>query len=161
MIRMTVEGVGLDHFGQTVVVLRDGRGVKLLPIWIGAAEARSIQMELEKAQPPRPLSHDLLLSLIAALRGHITRIVINDLLDATFYATIDVETPAGTKHLDARPSDAIALAVRARCPIFVDGSALEALVDANENIPDLGTRAETENEDDDDETARFRRLIGE
>ncbi|HEX8464503.1 MAG TPA: bifunctional nuclease family protein, partial [Abditibacterium sp.] len=118
---MTIEGVGFDHLKQTVVVLKDWEGAKLLPIWIGPAEARAIAIELEGARPARPLSHDLLLGIVASVRGRVTRVVINDLQDATFYATIDIDTPKGTKHIDARPSDAIAVAVRAKCPVFVDG----------------------------------------
>ena len=153
MVRMTIEGVGFDQMRQTVVVLKDGGGKKLLPIWIGPAEARSIQIELEGAQSPRPLSHDLLVTLIAALRGRVTRIVINDLIEGTFYATIDIDTPRGMRHIDSRPSDAIAIAVRAKCPLFVDGGALEALVDAEEmgGAPDL--------EESDEELERFRRLL--
>ena len=98
-----------------------------MPIWIGPAEARAIQVELEGQQSPRPLSHDLLITLIATMRGRVTRVVVNDLLEGTFYATIDIDTPRGMRHIDARPSDAIAVAVRAKCPLFVDGGALEAL----------------------------------
>ncbi|RYG61886.1 bifunctional nuclease family protein, partial [bacterium] len=95
-----------------------------------------------------------------------TRVVINDLLDSTFYATIDVDTPVGTRHIDARPSDAIALAVRAKCPIFVDGGAENALVDAEaiqatpEPSPETTEIALEENVND-DEIDRFRRLLGE
>ena len=166
MIEMHIEGIGFDHYRQTVVVLKDPDTDKLLPIWIGPAEARSIQIELEGARPGRPMSHDLMLSLVEALRGRVSRIVINDLLDATFYATIDIDTPTGTKHIDARPSDAIALAVRAKCPIFVDGGAQNALVDAEaiQGAPDA--EAEEESSDplevkDDDDIDRFRRLLGE
>jgi len=167
MIRMTIEGIGFDHYRQTVVVLKDPDSEKLLPIWIGPMEARAIQIELEGARPGRPMSHDLMLALIEALRGRVVRVVVNDLLDATFYATIDVDTPTGTRHIDARPSDAIALAVRAKCPIFVDGGAQNALVDAEtiQGTPD----SEPENLDDvasdeiegEDEITRFRRLLGE
>lgn len=156
MVRMTIEGVGFDQMRQTVVVLKDSGGNKLLPIWIGPIEARAIQIELEGGQSSRPLSHDLLISLIASLRGRVTRVVINDLLEGTFYATIDIDTPRGMRHLDARPSDAIAVAVRAKCPIFVDGGAIEALVDAEEmgGAPDI-------EEESDEELERFRRLLDE
>ena len=169
MIRMTIEGIGFDHYRQTVVVLKDPDSEKLLPIWIGPMEARAIQIELEGARPGRPMSHDLMLALIEALRGRVVRVVVNDLLDATFYATIDVDTPTGTRHIDARPSDAIALAVRAKCPIFVDGSAQNALVDAEtiQGSPDaepasLEDMAPEEVEiEGEDEITRFRRLLGE
>ena len=165
MIRMNIEGIGFDHYRQTVVVLKDPDSEKLLPIWIGPAEARAIQIELEGARPGRPMSHDLMLALVEALRGRVARVVVNDLLDATFYATIDIETPTGTRHIDARPSDAIALAVRAKCPIFVDGNAQSALVDAEaiqgaprieDGEPELPPPPEEESE-----IERFRRLLGE
>ena len=168
MLRMTVEGVGFDNSRQTVVVLKDWEGKKLLPIWIGPAEARAIAIEMEGARPSRPLSHDLLLSLVSLARGRITRVVINDLQDSTFYATIDIDTPTGTRHIDSRPSDAIAVAVRAKCPVFVDGGALEALIDANEiqGLPEssdqsLATPEEPEPVQSDEEIERFRRLLGD
>ena len=132
MLRMIVEGIGFDHLRQTVVVLKDWDGRKLLPIWIGPNEAKAIAWEMEGLAPPRPGTHDLLLTTVRSARGHITRVVINDLQDATFYATLDIDTPRGLRHIDARPSDAIAIAVRARCPVFVDGSALGALIDIEE-----------------------------
>jgi len=163
MIRMNIEGIGFDHHRQTVVLLKDPETDKLLPIWIGPAEARAIQIEIEGARPSRPMSHDLMLSLIEALRGRVSRVVVNDLLDSTFYATIDVDTPSGTKHIDARPSDAIALAVRAKCPIFVDGGAQNALVDpeAIQGRPDSEATEDLAPDSGDDEIDRFRRLLGE
>ncbi len=158
---MTIEGVGFDHLRETVVVLKDWEGTRLLPIWIGPAEARAIAIELEGARPARPMSHDLLLAVIAAAQGRVTRVVINDLQDATFFATIDIDTPKGTRHIDSRPSDALAVAVRAKCPVFVDGGAIGALIDAEEvnGLPDLPD-AEANNGED-DEAARFRRLLGD
>ena len=183
MLRMTVEGVGFDHHKQTVVVLKDWDGRKILLIWIGPNEAKSIALELEGAKPPRPLSHDLLLSCIEIGRGRVARVVINDLQEGTFFATIDIDTPRGEMHIDSRPSDAIALAVRAKCPIFVDGSAIEALIEMNEitadgpltageagsellfseessqsSMPPLHSVKDMGTDDDID---RFKRLIGE
>ena len=161
MVRMTIEGVGFDQMRQTVVVLKDWEDKKLLPIWIGPAEARAIQIELDGQQSPRPLTHDLLVSAIASLRGRVTRVVINDLVEGTFYATIDIDTPRGMRHIDARPSDAIAVAVRVKCPLFVDGSALQALINADElgNVPDV--ESEEEPVEIDEELERFRRLLDE
>jgi bifunctional DNase/RNase len=188
MLRMIIEGVGFDHQKQTVVVLKDWEGSKLLPIWIGPSEAKAIALELEGAKPSRPLSHDLLLQAIALAQGKVTRIVINDLQDATFYATIDIDTPDGIKHIDARPSDAIAVAVRAKCPVFVDGAVEESLIEmsdvvtateSSEDVSELETSAEEaaflenalglinseENKDEptenNDEIERFKRLIGD
>ena len=160
MVRMTIEGVGFDQMRQTVVVLKDWEGKKLLPIWIGPAEARAIQVELEGTQSPRPLTHDLLVSAIASLRGRVTRIVINDLLEGTFYATLDIDTPRGMRHIDARPSDAIAVAVRVKCPLFVDGGALEAMIDADQlgSVPNVEEN-EAEEIETDEEMERFRRLL--
>lgn len=162
MVRMTIEGVGFDQMRQTVVVLKDWEDKKLLPIWIGPAEARAIQVELDGGQSPRPLTHDLLVSAIASLRGRVTRIVINDLIDGTFYATIDIDTPRGMRHIDARPSDAIAVAVRVKCPLFVDGGAIEALIDADQlgSVPDVEDHDE-EPAEADEELERFRRLLDE
>ena len=164
MLRMTIEGVGFDHLRQTVVVLKDWEGKKLLPIWIGAAEAKAIALELEGARPSRPLSHDLMLNCIDLARGRVTRVVINDLQDSTFYATIDIDTPTGTKYVDSRPSDAIAIAVRAKCPVFIDGGALEALIE----VAEMQSMAETDSEGepneidgDEDDLTRFRRLLGD
>lgn len=188
MLRMTVEGVGFDHHRQTVVVLKDWEARKLLLIWIGPNEARSIALELEGAQPSRPLSHDLLLSCIQAAGGRVARVVINDLQEGTFYATIDIDTPRGIIHIDSRPSDAIAVAVRAKCPVFVDGGALDALIEMNDVISESNPLTDELEEEPnsnsqilplessegslrslppaadphaEEEIARFKRLIGE
>ncbi len=141
MLRMIVEAVAFDHRQNKVVLLKDEDGQKVLPIWIGPGEARAIALELEGALPPRPLSHDLMLSTIHLAQGSVMRVVINDLQDDTFYATIELDTPRGAVLIDSRPSDAIALAVRARCPIFATGNALNGLVDRDEIIaPDSENR---------------------
>ncbi len=121
MIEMQVGGLGFDPRNLSpIVLLRDQEEMNFLPIWIGVFEAAAIAMELQSIQPPRPMTHDLLKTAIESLGGKITRIVINDVKDGTFYALIDVETKeAKTISLDARPSDAIALAVRGKVPVFV------------------------------------------
>lgn len=183
MLRMVIEGVGFDHQKHRVVVLKDWEGRRLLPIWIDASQARAIAWELEGVRSSRPGSHDLLLQCVRLADSRITRIVINDLQDSTFYATIDLETSQGMRHIDARPSDAIALAVRANCPVFVDGNALEALIDLEENetpensVIELPDNIETEslledinaglskmapdNTIQEDEIQRFKRLLEE
>lgn len=178
MLRMVVEGVGFDHLKQTVVVLKDWESQKLLPIWIGPSEAKAIALELEGAVPSRPLSHDLLLSIIQLAQGTVSRVIINDLQDATFYATIEIETSNGTRHIDARPSDAIAIAVRAKCPLFVDAAAQDALIEMSDVVTNkheedsfddenaLDSEDQSENDDnlpasDKDEIERFRRLLGD
>jgi len=180
MLRMVVEGVGFDHRKQTVVVLKDWDGQKLLPIWIGPSEAKAIALELEGARPGRPLSHDLLLAALILAQHKVTRVVINDLQDSTFFATVDIDTPEGIKHIDARPSDAIAIAVRAKCPVFVDGNVEDALIEmsdvvtsenpaedlgeiADEALPFEDVAADEGSTDprSDEEIERFKRLIGD
>lgn len=174
MLRMIVEAVAFDHRQNKVVLLKDEDGQKVLPIWIGPGEARAIALELEGALPPRPLSHDLMLSSIHLAQGSVMRVVINDLQEDTFYATIELDTPRGAVLIDSRPSDAIALAVRARCPIFATGNALNGLVDRDEiiapdseiendaidEVPDL-LLEDLPSPDVDDEISRFRRLVGD
>jgi len=118
---MQVGGLGFDPRNLSpLVLLRDAEELNFLPIWIGVFEAAAIAMELQGVQPPRPMTHDLLKNVIDNLGGKIQRIVINDIKDGTFYALIEVENKEGKMlDLDARPSDAIALAVRSHSPVFV------------------------------------------
>jgi bifunctional DNase/RNase len=130
MRRVRVEGVGVDNYLQTVVVLRDVEAPRWLPIWIGHVEATAIQARLEGKVAARPLSHDLLKNLCAALNLRVIGINIHDLQNNTFIACITLEDQARQRHeVDSRPSDAIALAIRVDCPIFVSGTALEAMRD--------------------------------
>jgi len=121
MIEMQVGGLGFDPRNLSpIVLLRDAEELNFLPIWIGVFEAAAIAMELQGTQPPRPMTHDLLKNSIESLGAKIQRIVINDIKDGTFFALIDIENKEGkVASLDARPSDAIALAVRAKIPIYV------------------------------------------
>ena len=124
-IRMRVGGLILDPESNTpIVVLRDSAGGRFLPIWIGPFEANAIVMRLEGVEPPRPYTHDLLMSSLNSLDATVRHIVICDLKDNTFYARIHLDRGESEVVLDARPSDAIALALRAEAPIFV---ALEVL----------------------------------
>ncbi|MEO6906831.1 MAG: bifunctional nuclease family protein [Abditibacteriaceae bacterium] len=161
---MIVEGIGIDPSKQPVVVLKDTESERILPIWIGPGEARAIELELRGVKPDRPLSHDLLLAAIRMAHGKVLQVIVNDLQDATFYATIDIETPTGIEHIDSRPSDAIALAVRAGCPVFIEGNVETALMDAAQ----MSGRDELPNEEvngeangDAEEIERFKRLLGE
>ena len=124
-----VRGVVVDSRNQQpVVLLEDKKGGMVLPIWVGPAEAQAIVMELNKATPPRPMSHDLMRNLVAGLRGEVVRVVITELKSGTFFASIDLKGPERSFTLASRPSDAIALALRVKAPIFakreVMGSAL-------------------------------------
>lgn len=121
MIEMQVGGLGFDPRNLSpLVLLRDAEELNFLPIWIGVFEAAAIAMELQGVQPPRPMTHDLLRIAIENLGGKIERVIINDIKEGTFYGLIEIINKEGkTINLDARPSDAIALAVRSRCPVYV------------------------------------------
>jgi len=126
MRKMELQGVNLDVMtNQPVIILRDGEDKKLLPIWIGQFEAQAILMEIQGIQPPRPLTHDLLRNVIERLKGSVEKVRINELRGGTFFATIDVKVNAETLAIDSRPSDAIALAVRLKVPIFAEEAVLE------------------------------------
>lgn len=121
MIEMQVGGIGFDPRNLSpIVLLRDAEELNFLPIWIGVFEAAAIAMELQGVRPPRPMTHDLFKTAIENLGAKVTRIIINDVKEGTFYAIIEVETKEGkTLNLDARPSDAIAIAVRCQQPLYV------------------------------------------
>lgn len=121
MIQMEVGGLGFDPRNfSPLVLLKDKDELNFLPIWIGIFEATAIAMELQGVKAPRPMTHDLLKDVIDKFGARITRVVINDIKEGTFYAIVEVETKDAKKlELDARPSDAIALAVRSSCPVFV------------------------------------------
>jgi bifunctional DNase/RNase len=127
LIEMTVKGVILDPTTNTpVVLLRDLADVRILPIWIGGAEANAIATQMENLAPARPMTHDLLRLVIDSLRARVSRIVVSDLKDATFYAVIHLEVADGDAvTVDSRPSDAIALALRTKAPIFVEESVID------------------------------------
>ena len=120
MIELQVGGLGFDPRNMSpLVLLRDQDELNFLPIWIGIFEAAAIAMELQNVKPPRPMTHDLLKGAISGLGGKIRRIVINDMKEGTFFATVEVDKDGKLIKLDSRPSDAIALAVRAHVPIMV------------------------------------------
>lgn len=129
MSEVRVVGVALDSAGQQVILLKptDERagGGKLLPIWIGALEVTSIMAAVQQAEVPRPLAHDLMRSIVEALGATVDRVEITSLEEGTFYAVVHLITPAGEHTIDARPSDAIALATRAQAPIDVSDDVLE------------------------------------
>lgn len=158
MVRLVVESVAFDFKGQKVVLLKDPPGRRLLPIWIGPEEARAIALELEGVVPRRPQLHDLLFSTLHLAGASIMRVVINDLTDDAFLATIELDSPQGAKLIDARPSDAIALAVRARCPIYATGNVLNALV-AMDDLIAIHEAQEPPTPILNDDMARFQRLM--
>jgi uncharacterized protein len=121
LIRMDVSKIRIDERrGEQVVVLKERGGTRLLPIIIGISEVTAIKMKVSGVQPPRPLTHDLLKSVIATLGGKLERVIITKLELNTFYAALAIQDSAGKiERVDARPSDSIALALRADAPIYV------------------------------------------
>ncbi len=121
-IEVKIRGLMVDPSnGTPVVILKDLHSEMMLPIWVGTYEANAIALEIEKTAVQRPLTHDLLRNLLIASGSHITRVVISELRDSTFFAVVQVIGEGGdTMFLDARPSDAIALAMRFDCPIMVE-----------------------------------------
>ena len=127
-IEMTVKGLMIDPItNMPIIVLRDGDGQRILPIWVGVFEANAIALQIENVQTPRPMTHDLLKNVIDDLQARVERIVVCDLKDNTFYAAIHVSTAGAARHVvDARPSDAIALALRTGSQIFVEERVIES-----------------------------------
>ncbi len=119
MVKVEILGMALDEKGKSpIVVLKDEAETRILPIWIGALEAMAISMVVNKVDFPRPMTHDLLLSVIGRLDGTVNRVEITDIENGTFFAEIVIEARGKTLRIDSRPSDAVALAVRAECPIL-------------------------------------------
>jgi bifunctional DNase/RNase len=125
-IEMSIKGLMVDPItNMPIIILRDQDGQRVLPIWVGIFEANAIALQMENITTPRPMTHDLLRNVIQDLSGTVRKIVVSDLKDNTFYAMIYVETPSETVAIDARPSDAIALALRTQAPIFVEESVID------------------------------------
>jgi bifunctional DNase/RNase len=108
-----------------IVILRDKEGQRVLPIWVGLFEARAIALQIENVPTPRPMTHDLLRNVIQDLKASVQKIVVYDLQENTFYALIYLSLDGSTVAVDARPSDAIALALRTRAPIFVEDTVID------------------------------------
>ena len=147
LILVHVEGVGLDPNQGPVVVLKDPDGDRILPIWIGPNEANAIQMKLDGQEYVRPLTHDLIRTLLNALKAKVSRIEILELKDTTYFAEIVLETGGQELRIDARPSDSIAVALRCEAPIFADESLfrLPGLVGGEgEEAPEADEKSEEE-----------------
>jgi bifunctional DNase/RNase len=108
-----------------IVVLKDAQGTAVLPIWVGIYEANAIALEIEKVQTPRPMTHDLLKNVFLGLDVRVQKVVVNELREDTFFALIWVERNGEMMSIDSRPSDALALALRVDCPIFVEDEVLK------------------------------------
>ena len=126
MIEMTIDSIRVSLMNyQRVVILKEKDADRYLPIWIGPAEADAIAVKLQDVTVPRPLTHDLLRSIIDSLGASINSIIVNELKNDTFFAKIVLNVDGGQMEVDSRPSDALALAVRAKVPIFADESVLD------------------------------------
>ena len=125
-IEMTIKTLMFDPVTNLpIIVLRDKDGQHMVPIWMGMFEANAIAIQIENVASPRPMTHDLLKNVIEDLNADIKKIVVHDLKGNTFYALLYLEVNGETVAVDARPSDAIALALRARAPIFIDKKVIE------------------------------------
>src|SRR4028118_21555 len=127
-IEVKIRGLMMDpNSGTPIVILKDVNSETLLPIWVGAYEANAIALEIEKIATQRPMTHDLLRNLIVEMGARVERVVVTELRDNTFFAVIEMRNNNGDfMMLDSRPSDAIALALRADCPIYVNEEVIQA-----------------------------------
>jgi hypothetical protein len=120
-VEMTIRALMLDPVTNSpIVILKDVAGDTVLPIWVGVYEANAIALEMEKVSTPRPMTHDLIKNVLVGLETQVHRVVVTELREDTFYAVIWLERGGEVISIDSRPSDALALALRVDCPIFVD-----------------------------------------
>lgn len=151
LVAVKVDRVTLDtSTNRFVVILRDEVHGRWLPIVVGSTEAQAIALQLEKITPPRPLTHDLMKNLLSTLDVEVTRVIVNDLRENTYYALISLKVDGDQKEIDARPSDAIALALRMQAPIFVDEEVMKkaAVVERREEEePDYEAEEATPDEE--------------
>ncbi|HWR13818.1 MAG TPA: bifunctional nuclease family protein [Terriglobales bacterium] len=125
-VEMKIRGLMMDPVtNMPVVILKGVEADSVLPIWVGIYEANAIALEMEKVSTPRPMTHDLLKNLLIGLDAQVQKVVVNDLRDDTFFAVIWLEKEGQNISIDSRPSDALALALRADCPIFVEEEVLK------------------------------------
>ena len=140
-IEMSIKGLMIDPItNMPIIILRDQEGQRVLPIWVGVFEANAIALQIENVQTPRPMTHDLLKNIINDLHAHVQRIVDCALKENTFYATIHITVGDQALAVDARPSDAIALALRTQSPIFVEEAVIQNArsVESGKESMDLG-----------------------
>ena len=151
---MKIRGLMMDPVtNMPIVILKDINGNTVLPIWVGIYEANAIALEIEKVSTPRPMNHDLIKSLLLGLNTGVRKVVVNELKEDTFYALIWLEREGELISVDSRPSDALALALRLDCPIFVDdvvlkSSKLAASVSDKVNNEELRRWLENLNDED-------------
>jgi bifunctional DNase/RNase len=141
LIEMTIKGLMVDPVtNMPIVILKDRAGARILPIWVGIFEANAIALQIENIATPRPMTHDLLRNVITDLDGRVDRVVVTDVKDNTFFAIIHLTVKGERVVVDSRPSDAIALALRARAPILVE----EAVIDSAKGVDFASDRADSE-----------------
>jgi uncharacterized protein len=153
-VEMKIRGLMMDPMtNMPIVVLKDSSGDAVLPIWVGIYEANAIALEIEKVTTPRPMTHDLIKILLMGLDASITKVVVSELKDDTFYALIWLEREGKLMSIDSRPSDALALALRHDCPIFVEDKVLQSSRSSNsasEKVNNEELRKWLENLNDED-----------
>ena len=140
---MKIRGLMMDPVtSMPIVILKDVGSNNVLPIWVGIYEANAIALEIEKVSTPRPMTHDLIKTLLLGLEAGIRKVVVNELREDTFFAVIWVERGGELISVDSRPSDALALALRLDCPIYVDDSVLKSAKSAANVSDKLNTNQE-------------------
>lgn len=143
MIEVVIDSIRISLISQhRIVMLRDVDGERRLPIWIGPCEAEAITIELQDVEIARPVTHDLLKNIIEEMGGTVSHILINELREQVFYARLFVDMDGNMMEIDCRPSDAIAVAVRSKVPVFVD----ESVMDEAGIMPEPDIEEETEGE---------------
>jgi uncharacterized protein len=142
-VEMKIRGLMMDPVtSMPIVILKDVGSSNVLPIWVGIYEANAIALEIEKVSTPRPMTHDLIKTLLHGLEAGIRKVVVNELKEDTFFAVIWVERNGELISVDSRPSDALALALRLDCPIYVDDSVLKSARSAGNVSDRLSTNQE-------------------
>ena len=153
-VEMKIRGLMMDPVtNMPIVVLKDVTGTSILPIWVGVYEANAIALEIEKVSTPRPMTHDLIKLLLMGLETGVRKVVVSDLKEDTFFAVIWLERNGELISVDSRPSDALAIALRLDCPIYVDDSVLKTSKTAatvNDKVSNEELRRWLENLNDED-----------
>jgi len=153
-VEMKIRGLMMDPVtNMPIVILKDLSGNSVLPIWVGVYEANAIALEIEKVATPRPMTHDLIKSLLLGLNTAVNKVVVSELKDETFYAVIWLDRDGELISVDSRPSDALALALRLDCPIYVEEAVLKSSKQAasvSNKVPDEEVRRWLEGLNDED-----------
>jgi bifunctional DNase/RNase len=150
-VEMKIRGLMMDPVSNMpIVILKDVDGNQILPIWVGIYEANAIALEIEKVATPRPMTHDLIKTLLLGLNTGVRKVVVNELKDDTFYALIWLERDGEVISVDSRPSDALALALRLDCPIYVEEAVLKRSNATSDKINNDELRRWLENLNDED-----------